>query len=141
MVGDVLLGSAKVFGSRFLGFVTGDVKIFKGDFFYLSRVLLNGSQADPFFFLFACRMAKGYEEVSNSQVGRWRGAPWETPTTSNLAAAMSVEELRLNNQVPAEINLEMSDNPATSTIGRQIMPFTSLESSLLLGFASPSHRW
>ena len=52
MVGDVLLGSAKVSGSRFLGFVTGDVKIFKGVFFYLSRVLLNGSQADPFFFFY-----------------------------------------------------------------------------------------
>ena len=46
-------------------------------------------------FLFACRMARGYEEVSTSQVRRRRGTPCETPTASSLVAAMSIEELRL----------------------------------------------
>ena len=79
MVGGILLGFTKVFGSCFLGFVTGgDVKTSKGDFFYLSRVSLNGSQADPFLFiylLFSCRMTRGYEDVLAARMGVERGLP------------------------------------------------------------------
>ena len=73
----------------------------------------------PFFFvcLFAYRMARGYEEVFNSQAGRRKGTPRETPTTSSLVAAMYVEKLRLYSQVPAEISLKMSDGLATSIVG------------------------
>ena len=112
-------------------------KTSRGDFFYLPKVLfsslLNGPQTDPlmsFFFLFclfACRMAIGYEEVSSSQVRRQRGTPLEMLTTSSLVTAMSAEELRLYNQVHAEISLEISDGPTTSIVKE--------------GFASPSHRW
>ena len=42
--------------------------------------------------------------------------PWETPTTSSVVAATSTEELRLYNQVPTEISLEMSDGSAISTV-------------------------
>ena len=62
-------------------------------------------------------MTRGYKEVSNSQVGRRRGTPRETPTASSLVVAISAEELRLYSQDPAEISLEMSDGPATSTVG------------------------
>ena len=62
-------------------------------------------------------MARGYREVSNSQAGRQRVTLRETPITSSLVAAMSVEELRLYNQVLAEIRLEMLDDPTTSTVG------------------------
>ena len=62
-------------------------------------------------------MEKGYEEVSNSQAGRRRMSPWEKPTASNLVATMSAEELRLYNQVPTEINLEMLDSLTTSIVG------------------------
>ena len=44
-------------------------------------------------------------------------SPWEKPIASTLVAAMSAEELRLYNQVPTKINLEMSDGLTTSTIG------------------------
>ena len=50
-------------------------------------------------------MERGWEEVSNSRDGRHRGTPLETLTTSILVAAMSVEELRLYNQVPVEISM------------------------------------
>ena len=89
-------------------------KTSKGDFFYLSRVLfpssLHGPQADPLlsFFLYAYRMARGYEEVSSSQAGRRRGTPRETPILSSLVVTMSAEEPRLYNQVLVEISLEMS---------------------------------
>ena len=62
-------------------------------------------------------MARGYEEVSSSQIRHLRGAPRETPTTSSLVAAMSTEELRLYSQVPVEISLEMSDGSTASIIG------------------------
>ena len=40
-------------------------------------------------------MARGYEEVSSSQVGCRRVIPWETPTASSIVVVMFVEELRL----------------------------------------------
>ena len=57
------------------------VKLPKGDFYHLFRVLtpslLEGPQADPFFFFFACSMTRGQEETSTSQAGRKRGTPPE----------------------------------------------------------------
>ena len=95
-----------------------DVKTSKGDFFYISRVSLNGSQADPLFIylLFACRMTRGYEDVSSKQARRRKGTLWEMPTASSLVAAMSAEELRFYSQVPVDIGLEMSNSLTASTI-------------------------
>ena len=42
-----------------------------------------------------------------------RGTPWETPTASSLINAMSIEELRLYNQILAKISLETSNGVAT----------------------------
>ena len=71
-------------------------------------------------------MARGYEEVSSSQVEHQRATSQETPTASSLVAAMSAKELRLYNQVLAKISLEMLDGPATSTVGEadNVMYFT-----------------
>ena len=60
-------------------------------------------------------MERGHEEILTSQAGHRRGTPWETPTACSLVAAMSVEELRLYNQISVEINLEMLDGATTST--------------------------
>ena len=46
-----------------------------------------------------------------------RGTPQESPTTSSLVAAMSIEELRSFYQVPDDISLKLSDGAAVSTIG------------------------
>ena len=95
-----------------------------------------------FFYLFACRMVRGHEEASTSQVGCKRGTPQETPTVSNLVAVKYVEELRLFSQVPIDIILKVENGPATPTIGGvHIMPFISPVSSLLLDFASLSRLW
>ena len=61
-------------------------------------------------------MERGYEEVSSSQAGRRRVTPWEMIIASSLVAAIFAEELRLYSQIPAEINLEVSDSLATSTV-------------------------
>ena len=62
-------------------------------------------------------MARDCKEVSNSQAGRQKRTPLETPTASSLVASVSADELRLYSQVLAEISLEMSDGLATSTVG------------------------
>ena len=113
---------------RFLGFCFAFLKfcpwwvvIFSGEIsFSFHGVFFNGPQVDPLFFslfLFAYRMARGHEEVSTSQAGHRRGTPRETPTTSNLVVAMSVEELRSYSQIPIEISLETSDGATTTTVG------------------------
>ena len=43
--------------------------------------------------------------------------PREKPIASNLVVVMSTEELRLYSQVPAEINLKVSNGLATLTVG------------------------
>ena len=62
-------------------------------------------------------MTRCHEEVPTSQARRRRGTPRETPTARSLVATMSAQELRLDSQIPAKINLEMSDSVATSTVG------------------------
>ena len=118
MVGGVLLGSVKVFGSRFPRFCHWwDVKPPRGISFIFQGFRFHLLKLTPFFFFFASKMARGYEVVSNSQAGRRRVTLRETPTASSLVDAMSAEKLRLYNQVPTEISLEILDDPATSTAG------------------------
>ena len=80
-------------------------------FFSLSFLLLYRPLVDPFFFLFAYRMARGHEGGFDHL-----DIPRETPTASSLVAAMSVEEPRLYSQIPIEISLETLDYAATSTV-------------------------
>ena len=61
-------------------------------------------------------MTRGHEEVSTSQTRRRRGTPLGTAIASSLIAAMSVEELRLHNQILTEISLETSDGATTLTV-------------------------
>ena len=48
-------------------------------------------------FLFAYRIARGYEEVFNSQARRPMGTPRETLTASSLVPTMTTKEPRLYN--------------------------------------------
>ena len=82
-------------------------------------------------------MKKGHEEVLTNQVGRRKGTPWEMPTASSLVAAMSIEELRLYNQIPIEISLETLDGAATTTVGEadNVVYFT--KEQVDVGFCPP----
>ena len=62
-------------------------------------------------------MARGQEKTSTNQAGRKRRTPRESPTSSNLVAAMSVEELRSFFHVLVDISLKLSDGAIVSTIG------------------------
>ena len=68
-------------------------------------------------FFFVCRMARGHEEASTSQVGCKRGTPQIMPKVRNLVTTMSAEDLRPFRQVPTAIRLEMLDGVGTSTMG------------------------
>ena len=80
-------------------------------------ILLRYSRVDPRS-LFACRMMRGQEETSTSQVGRRKGSIRESPTTSNLVSSMSMVEMRSFYRVPHDISLDLLDEPTCSTIGQ-----------------------
>ena len=62
------------------------------------------------------------------------------PTISSLVTAMSVEEFRSFNQVPADIRLEVANDTATPTIGGvdNVVYFTYEQFSTGLLFPIPS---
>ena len=70
-----------------------------------------------FFFLSACRMARGEKETSTSQAGGKRGSTWGTPSTSSIISSLSMDELRAYYEIPDDIDVMLSDGPAQNTIG------------------------
>ena len=89
------------------------------------------------FFLSACRIVRGHEEVSNSQDGPRRGTPWETPTVSSIVVAMSAEKLGLYSQIPTKISLETLDNTDTSTFGEADNAVYFTREQFSIGFCFP----
>ena len=69
--------------------------------------------------LSACSMARGQEKTSSSQAGRRRGPGRDTPSTSSIIFSLSMEELRSYCQIPDNIDFELSDDPAESTISAE----------------------
>ena len=69
--------------------------------------------------LSACSMARGEEETSTSQAWRKRGPSRDTPSTSSLISALSMEELRSYCQIPNNIDFELSDGPAESVVNEE----------------------
>ena len=66
--------------------------------------------------LSACSMERGQEETSTSQAGHRRGPSRDTPSVSSIIFSLSMEELRSFCQIPNNIDFELSDGPAESTI-------------------------
>ena len=64
-------------------------------------------------------MARGQEETSTSQVGRRKGPGRDTPSMSNIIFSLSMEELRSYCHILDNINFELSDGPAESTVGKE----------------------
>ena len=64
-------------------------------------------------------MARGQEETSTNQAGSRRGLGQDTPFASNIISSLSMEELRSYCQIPDNIDFELSDGPAESTIGKE----------------------
>ena len=68
--------------------------------------------------LSAFSMARGQEETSTSQAERRRGPDRDTPSTSSIISSLSMEELRSYYHIPDNINFELPDGPAESTIDK-----------------------
>ena len=69
--------------------------------------------------LSACGMARGQEETSTSQAGCTRGTSWDMPSASSLISSLSMEELRSYYQIPNNIDFELPDGKAESTIDEE----------------------
>ena len=72
--------------------------------------------SSPFFFLSSYSMARGQEKTSTSQAWRRRGPTRDTPSASSLVSSLSMEELRSYCRIPNNIDFELLDSPAKSTI-------------------------
>ena len=69
--------------------------------------------------LSAYSMARGQEETSTSQAERRRGPSLDMPSASNLISSLSMEELRSYYQIPNNIDFELPDGLAESTINEE----------------------
>ena len=69
--------------------------------------------------LSACSTARVQEETSTSQAGRRRGLGRDTPSASSIIYSLSMEELRSYCQIPDNIDIELSDSPTESIIGKE----------------------
>ena len=87
--------------------------------------------------LSACSMARGQEETSTSQAGRRRGPGWDTPSASSIIYSLSMEELKSYCQIPDNIDFELSDSPAESTIGKEDGAVYFTQEQLLAGLRFP----
>ena len=91
--------------------------------------------------LFACKMIRGQEETSTSQVWHNRGFSGESPTTNNLFASMSINELKSLCRVPDGISLEFSDGPTFSTVGEANNAAYFTREQFTTGLCFPFRRW
>ena len=89
----------------------------------LLLVWYYGMDLIPFFSILlslsACSMERCQEETSTTQVGRRRGPGRNTPSTSSIISSLSMEELRSYCQIQDNIDFELPDGPAESTIDEE----------------------
>ena len=69
--------------------------------------------------LSACSMARGQEEIYTSQAGHKKGPGRDTPSASHIIYSLSMEELRSYCHILDNIDFELSDGPAESTINKE----------------------
>ena len=88
---------------------------------FTSLVLWHGTNS-PFLcplLLSACSMARGQEETSTSLARCIRGSSRDTPSTRSIISSLSMEELKSYCQIPDNVDFELSDDPAESTIDEE----------------------
>ena len=82
-------------------------------------------------------MVRGQEDTSTSQAEHRRGPRRNTPSTSNIISSLSMEELRSYCHIPDNIDFELLDGPAESTIDKEdgVVYFT--REQLVVGLRFP----
>ena len=69
--------------------------------------------------LSAYSMARGQEETSTSQAGRRWGPSRESPFASNIISSLSIDEVRSYCQILEDIDFELLNGSAESTVGEE----------------------
>ena len=69
--------------------------------------------------LSACIMARGQEETSTSQAGRRQGPSLESPSASSIISSLSMDEVRSYCQILEDIDFELLEGPAESTVDEE----------------------
>ena len=87
--------------------------------------------------LSSCNMARGQEESSTSQAGHKRGPGRDTPSTSSIISSLSMEELKSYFQIPDNIDFELSNGPAESTICEEDSVVYFTREQLVVGLCFP----
>ena len=113
-------------GGCFLGMLELGVLPWPGGFVCILTLLpvwYYGMELTPLssvlLLLSAYSMARGQEETSTSQAEPRRGPGQDTPSTSNIIYSLSIEELRSYCHIPDNIDFELPDGPAESTIDEE----------------------
>ena len=87
--------------------------------------------------LSACNIAKGKEETSTSQARGRRGPGKDMPSASIIISSLSIEELRSYYQIPNNIDFELPDGQAESTIGKEDGAVYFIQEKLAAGLHFP----
>ena len=66
-----------------------------------------------------CSMERDQEVTSTNQAGCMRGPGRDTPSTSSIISSLSMEELRSYCHIPDNIDFELPNGPAESTIDKE----------------------
>ena len=69
--------------------------------------------------LSACSMVRGQKETSISQAEHRSGPGRDTPSASGIISSLSMEVLRSYYRIPGNIDFELPDGPAESTIDKE----------------------
>ena len=64
-------------------------------------------------------MARGEEETSTSQAESRQGSSRESPSTRSIISPLSMDEVRSYCQIPDDIDFELSEGLAESTMGKE----------------------
>ena len=104
-------------------------------FWYYGMELTPSSSV--FLFLSACSMAKGQEETFTSQIRRRRGPSRDTPSASSIISSLSKEELRSYFHIPNNIDFELPNGLAESTIDKENGAVYFTREQLAIGLRFP----
>ena len=87
--------------------------------------------------LYACSITRGQEETFTSQAGLIRGSSWDTPFASSIISSLSLEELRSYCQIPDNIDFELQDGLAESTVCEEDSALYFTREQLVAGLRFP----
>ena len=87
--------------------------------------------------LSTCSMVRGQEETSTSQARRRLGPSRESPSASSIIFSLSIDKVRSYCQILKDIDFELSEGPAESTVGEEYKAVFFTRKHLAVGLRFP----